>query len=115
MAIYSAFSGWGVALLSVKYEVSRQEYVLHCKKDGQRRWAKTLSQIPMASECVQRALMEGHSKHQSPSTAETCPLFHVTSHGLNVIDLFKLLLPPLSHLTLLLRFGHSAPLSSGMG
>lgn len=37
------------------------------------------------------------------------------SRVLSVIHLFELSLPPLCRVTLLLRFGHYAPLSSGTG
>lgn len=70
-------------------------------------------QLPLASGHFQRTPRERHGRHERVSiTAEIHPTA-VTVVTCAMLFIFLSFLPPLSHSTFLLRFGHSALLSSG--
>lgn len=111
---YSAFSDQGVPLLSVNYEISRHEYSPQCKKRQGKAVGKEMpDQLRLASGHFQKTLRERHGTHERvPTTAETHPTADVTVVTCATPSIFLSFLPPLSHSTSLLRFGHSAPLGS---
>lgn len=75
---------------------------------------KIPEQLPLASGHFQTTPRERHGRHEQVFiTAGIHPTADVTIVTCAMLFIFLSFLPPLSHSTFLLSFGHSAPLSSG--
>lgn len=84
------------------------------KRQGKAVGKEIPDQLPLASGHFQKTPRERHGRHGRVSTtAETHPTADVTVVTCATPSIFLSFLPPLSHSTSLLRFGHSAPLGSG--
>lgn len=83
--------------------------------DRERQWVKRYRTSSPWPQAISRRLGERGTADvsESSTTVETHPTADVTAVTCATPSIFLSFLPPLSHSTSLLRFGHSAPLGSG--